>query len=207
VHSFPAFLAVAAAVTLTPGPSFALLVQTAVVSGRRAALATLAGNGVGVLAWGALSAVGVSALVAASRLGYDLLRAAGAAYLLWLGVRALRTHREAATDAPAPDAGRRQVLRGFRRGALGGLANPKLAVFFVALLPQFLDPHAAVLPAALAMAGTVVACDLVCYGTVAVLVDRFRTALRPRVLRVVERCTGLVLLGFGVRLATEARPA
>jgi threonine/homoserine/homoserine lactone efflux protein len=57
------------------------------------------------------------------------------------------------------------------------------------------------------MAGTVVGCDVVCYGTVAVLVDRFRTALRPRVLRAVERCTGVVLLGFGVRLATEARPA
>jgi threonine/homoserine/homoserine lactone efflux protein len=90
---------------------------------------------------------------------------------------------------------------------VSSLATPELAVFFVALLPQFPDPGSAVLPAALAMAGTVVACDLLCYGTVAVEVDRFRTALRPRVLRVVERATGVVLLGFGVRLATEARPA
>jgi threonine/homoserine/homoserine lactone efflux protein len=207
VHSFPAFLAVAAAVTLTPGPAFALLVQTAAVSGRRAALATLAGNALGVVAWGALSAVGVSALVAASRLAYDVLRGAGAAYLVWLGVRALRARRTPGTAEPPTGAGRRQVLHAARRGAVSALANPKLAVFFVALLPQFLDPGAAVLPAALAMAGTVVGCDVVCYGTVAVLVDRFRTALRPRVLRAVERCTGVVLLGFGVRLATEARPA
>jgi threonine/homoserine/homoserine lactone efflux protein len=203
VHSLPAFLAVALAVTLTPGPAFALLVQTAAVSGRRAALATLAGNSLAVLSWGALSAVGVSALVTASSAASLVLRVGGAAYLGWLGLRALLV-RGGAHPAEAAAGG---VLRGARRGLVSGLANPKLAVFFVALLPQFLDPGSAVLPAALAMAGTVVACDLLCYGTVAVVVDRFRTALRPRVLRAVERATGVVLLGFGVRLASEARPA
>jgi threonine/homoserine/homoserine lactone efflux protein len=205
VHSFPAFQGVAAAVTLTPGPAFALLVQTAVVSGRRAALTTLLGTSPGVLAWGALSAVGVSALVAASRLAHEVVRGAGAAYLLWLGIRALRARRAPGGAAAAPGDDRR-LLPAARRGLVSGLANPELAVFFVALLPQFLDPGSAV-PVALAMAGTVVACDLLCYGTVAVVVDRFRTALRPRVLRAVERATGVVLLGFGVRLASEARPA
>ena len=74
MHSPPAFLAVAAAVTLTPGPAFALLLQTAAAHGRRVALANIAGNSVGVLTWGALSALGVSALIAANQVAYDVLR-------------------------------------------------------------------------------------------------------------------------------------
>src|ERR1700712_2506117 len=89
MHSPLAFLAVALAVTLTPGPAFALLLQTAAAHGRRIALANIAGNSVGVLTWGALSALGVSALIAANQLAYDVLRLTGAAFLLYLGVRAL----------------------------------------------------------------------------------------------------------------------
>src|ERR1700712_4852238 len=89
MHSPLAFLAVALAVTLTPGPAFALLLQTAAAHGRRAALANIAGNSVGVLIWGALSALGVSALIAANEIAYDVLRLGGAAFLLYLGARAL----------------------------------------------------------------------------------------------------------------------
>lgn len=89
VRSIPSFLAVAAAVTLIPGPAFALVLQVAAVHGRRAALANIAGNSVGVLAWGLMSAAGVSALIAANQLAYDALRLTGAVFLLWMGVRAL----------------------------------------------------------------------------------------------------------------------
>jgi RhtB (resistance to homoserine/threonine) family protein len=207
MRSLPAFLAVAAAVTLTPGPAFALLLQTAAVHGRRTALATIAGNSVGVLTWGALSAAGVSALVAASEVAYDVLRLAGAAYLVWLGVQALRPRRGAGDGVDAGTAARdtQQAWRAARRGLVNSLANPKLALFFVALFPQFVTPGAAVLPAALTMAAVIVAFDCLWYGTVAVVVDHARRALRPRVLRAVERVTGAVLLGFGVRLAAEGR--
>jgi threonine/homoserine/homoserine lactone efflux protein len=200
VHSLPAFLAVALAVTLTPGPAFALLVQTAAVSGRRAALATLAGNSLAVLSWGALSAVGVSALVTASSAASVALRVGGAAYLGWLGLRTLVARSAAAPHAGAAGGG---ALRAGRRGAVSGLANPKLAVFFVALLPQFLVPGTAQLPAALAMAAVVVGCDVVVYGAVVLAVDRFRRVLRPRVLGAVRRVSGAVLLGAGVRLAVS----
>jgi threonine/homoserine/homoserine lactone efflux protein len=206
VRSLPAFLAVALAVTLTPGPAFALLVQTAAVYGRRSALANIAGNSVGVLVWGILSALGVSALVAANQLAYDVLRLTGAAFLLWLGVRALAGRGSAghgsdgALPAPAQTA-----WRAARKGLVNSLANPKLAVFFVALFPQFLRPGAAVLPAALAMAIVIVTFDIVVYGSVAVVVDRFRQALRPRLVRRLERTSGAILLVFGIRLAREAR--
>ncbi len=206
MRSLPAFLAVALAVTLTPGPALALLVQTAALHGRRSALANIAGNSVGVLAWGVLSAVGISALVAANQFAYDVLRLTGAAFLLWLGVRALagRTSlgHEAAASPPGPS---QSARRAARKGLVNSLANPKLAVFFVALFPQFLRPGAAVLPAALAMAAVIVAFDVVVYGSVALIVDRFRQALRPRLLRAVERTSGAILLVFGLRLAREAR--
>jgi threonine/homoserine/homoserine lactone efflux protein len=168
---------------------------------------------VGVLVWGALSAAGVSALVAASEVAYDTLRLAGAAYLVWLGVQALRPHRgDAAASGepgePGAAAGattHRDTWRAARRGLVNSLANPKLALFFVALFPQFVAPGAAVLPAALAMAAVIVAFDVLWYGSVALLVDRARRALRPRLVAAVEKVTGAVLLGFGLRLAAESR--
>ena len=162
----------------------------------------------GVLAWGALSTAGVSALVTANRMAYDLLRGAGAAYLVHLGLRALlaRGHRHGSAVAAGRPLGTPPgVRRAAVRAVVNGLANPKLAVFFVAVLPQFLSPGTPVLPAALAMGGVIVGFDVVIYGAVAVLVDRFRRVVRPRLLRALERATGAVLLAFGVRLATEAR--
>jgi threonine/homoserine/homoserine lactone efflux protein len=208
MHSPFAFLAVAAAVTLTPGPAFALLLQTAAAHGRRVALANIAGNSVGVLIWGALSALGVSALLAANQLAYDVLRLGGAAFLLWLGVRALLARGSASpvgvsssTEAPQ----RNQSWRAMRKGLVNCLANPKLAVFFVALFPQFLTPGTPVLPAALGMAAVIVLFDVIVYGTVAIVVDRFREALRPKLMQRLSQTSGAVLVLFGLRLAGEAR--
>jgi threonine/homoserine/homoserine lactone efflux protein len=208
VHSPPAFLAVAAAVTLTPGPAFALLLQTAAAHGRRVALANIAGNSIGVLIWGVLSALGVSALVAANQLAYDVLRLSGAAFLLWLGVRALLARGTASpvgASSLSERPQRNQSIRALRKGLFNSLANPKLAVFFVALFPQFLTPTTPVLPAALSMAGVIVLFDVIVYGTVAIVVDRFRDVLRPVFMRRLSQASGGVLVLFGLRLAREAR--
>lgn len=207
MHSPLAFLAVAAAVTLTPGPAFALLLQTAAAHGRRVALANIAGNSVGVLIWGALSALGVSALIAANQLAYDVLRLGGAAFLLYLGTRALLARGSASvvTLSAREEGARNESLRALRKGLVNCLANPKLAVFFVALFPQFLTPGTAVLPAALGMAGVIVLFDIVVYGTVAIVVDRFRAVIRPIVMRRLSQASGAVLVLFGLRLAREAR--
>ncbi len=213
MHSLPAFLAVAAVLTLSPGPALALLLQVSALHGRRAAFANILGNSLGVLVWGAIAAVGVSALVAANELAYDALRAAGAMFLLCLGVRALFArpggHRPVGGGPGAavlpPRATRSVVWRAGRRGLVNSLANPKLAVFFCSLFPQFLTPDAAVLPAALAMAGVIVVLDIVWYGSLALAVDRLRARWRPRLLRRLEQISGTVLIAFGLRLATESR--
>jgi threonine/homoserine/homoserine lactone efflux protein len=208
VHSPLAFLAVAAAVTLTPGPAFALLLQTAAAHGRRVALANIAGNSAGVLIWGALSALGVSALISANELAYDALRLTGAAFLLYLGVRALLARGSAsAVTVSAHEAveGKDLAWRAARKGLVNCLANPKLAVFFVALFPQFLTPGTPVLPAALGMAGVIVLLDVIVYGSVAIAIDRFREVLRPIVMRRLSQASGAVLVLFGLRLAREAR--
>jgi threonine/homoserine/homoserine lactone efflux protein len=211
MRSIPTFLAVAALVTLSPGPAFALLLQVAAVHGRRVALANIAGNSVGVLTWGVLSAVGVSALIAANELAYDALRLGGALFLLWLGARALWRSRRPGTVPTTEAAGdssgwsRSAAWRAARKGLVNSLANPKLAVFFVALFPQFLTPGAPVLPAALAMATVIVTFDVLWYGSVAMAVDRFRRILRPRFARWLERVSGAALIAFGLRLSAETR--
>ena len=196
--SIPEFLLVALVLTLTPGPATALVLRVAARDGRRAALATATGNSVGVLMWGCLSAVGVSSLILASEIAYDVLRIGGAAILIYLGARSILRRGDDSVDIP-------RGKHGWRTGVITAVANPKLAIFFVALFPQFLSPHAAVLPAALAMAAVVVAYDMIWFSLLAFAVDRAGTVLRPRVRRTIERCTGGVMVGLGVSIAAEAR--
>lgn len=197
------FLPVAFVVTMTPGPATALVIRNAVRGGRREALLTAAGNSAGILVWSLLSAVGISALVAASEAAFIALKVVGAGVLLWLGIRTLRHSR--ARSAPVGAAPSVRAARTpLREGVVTAMANPKLAVFFIALFPQFVPAGTAVLPAALVMAATVVACDLIWFSVLATVVARGRDALRDTWLaRRMELLTGAVLIGLGVRLAFE----
>jgi threonine/homoserine/homoserine lactone efflux protein len=174
-------------------------VRVAARDGRRAATQAIVGNSAGVLFWGALSAVGVSSLILASRIAYDVLRVGGAAVLVVIGLRALLARE------PASRTAERRASAGWRAGLITSVSNPKLAAFFVALFPQFVRPGAPVLPLALGMAAAIVVFDLVWYSTLAFTVDRARTIVRPHLQRRLERVTGAVMVGFGVKLATEAR--
>jgi threonine/homoserine/homoserine lactone efflux protein len=199
VHSIWEFLLVALIVTLTPGPATALVLRVAARDGRQAALATVAGNSVGVLGWASLSAVGVSSLILASQIAYDVLRFGGAAVLIVLGVRSLLHRGKDEAIAPPPR------ITGWRIGLLTSVANPKLAVFFVALFPQFLSPGSAVLPEALGMGVIIVMYDIVWFGLLAYSVDRAGRVLRPKVRRIMERTTGGVMVALGISVAAEAR--
>ena len=193
-----AFAAVAALLTVTPGADTALVLRAAVGGGPRAAMVAGAGVCLGVLVWGAATAVGLAALVAASPTAYDALRLAGAAYLLWLGIRTWRTAGEP-HDAPRSN-------RWFRTGLLTNLLNPKVAVFYVSFLPQFVPDGVPVLPASLLLACGHAVEGLLWFGLLATATDRLRHVLaRETVRRVVERVTATVLVGFGVRLALESR--
>jgi threonine/homoserine/homoserine lactone efflux protein len=194
-----AFAPVAVLLTVTPGAATALVVRSAAVGGRRAALATTVGNSIGVLAWGCFAAMGIAAVVATSAEAFTAVKLVGAVVLVVLGLQSLRGQRG--------DEGPRRARRApLRDGLVTSLANPKLAVFFVALFPQFVPDGAPVLPSALLMAAMIVSFDLVWYSALAYLVARARRAFveGPWLARA-QRFTGAVLVGLGVRLALERR--
>jgi threonine/homoserine/homoserine lactone efflux protein len=199
VHSLLLFAGVALLVTLTPGPATAMLIRSALRGGRRDALLTTFGNSVGIFFWGAASAAGVSALVDASEAAFVALKVAGGIVLVYLGVQSFR-HRA------TPPAERRLRLGGpFREGVVTSLANPKLAVFFVALFPQFLARGQATVPLGLAMAGLIVSLDLIWFSTLAFVITRAKSAVAERWGRRIERVTGSVMIGLGLRVALETR--
>ena len=200
LRALVAFAPVAALLTVTPGAATALVVRSAATGGRRRALATTVGNSLGVLAWGCFAAMGIAAVVATSAEAFTAVKLVGAVVLVVLGLQSLRGHRDG-RRRPAPARG-----APLRDGLVTSLANPKLAVFFVALFPQFVPAGAPVLPSALLMAAMVVGFDLVWYSALAYLVARARRAFveGPWLARA-QRLTGAVLVGLGVRLAFERR--
>jgi threonine/homoserine/homoserine lactone efflux protein len=201
-----AFVPVAALLTLTPGAATAMVVRNAARGGRRHAFMTTTGNSVGVLAWGCFAAVGIAAVVATSAAAFTAVKVAGAVVLIAMGARSLRGRPSAAT--PEPRRGRAPVTdrAAVREGVVTSIANPKLAVFFVALFPQFVPAGSATLPATLAMASLIVAFDLIWFSALAVVVTRARRGFVDGPWqRRVERLTGAVLIGIAVRLAFEPR--
>ena len=204
LHTLLTFIPVAVLLSITPGAATALVVRNAARGGRRHAFFTTSGNSIGVLAWGCFAAIGIAAVVATSAAVFDAVKLAGAAVLVVIGLRPLLRGGHAADVDP-----RDVTLSGraaLRDGLLTSIANPKLAVFFVALFPQFIPRGAPVLPSALAMALVIVAVDLLWYSTLALLVARARNAfIAGGWGQRVERLTGAVLIGLGIRLALERR--
>jgi threonine/homoserine/homoserine lactone efflux protein len=203
-----AFALVAALLTITPGVDTALVIRATLSGGRATGLRTAAGVCSGVLTWGLLSAVGVSAVLTASRVAYDVLRVAGAAYLLHLGVRTLlRTRHHSSADAHDPPHAHPTTTprrAAFRTGMLTNLLNPKVGVFYVTLLPQFIPGGAPVLPTSMLLAGIHATEGIAWLSLLCLVVSRVGAVMRrPSVRRGLERVTGLVLIGFGARVAVE----
>jgi threonine/homoserine/homoserine lactone efflux protein len=197
------FLPVAALLTITPGVATVLVVQRAARDGRRAALMTTAGNELGVLVWALAAAIGVAAVVAASAAVFTAVKIAGALVLVAMGLRALL---ERGTVSGAPRLPAAHERSAFGSGLVTAIANPKLAVFFVALFPQFVPAGSSVVGSALAMALLLVGLDLVWYSVIAVLVARAADAfLHGPWMRRAELACGAVLVALGVRVALEDR--
>ncbi|MCX4800153.1 LysE family translocator [Streptomyces sp. NPDC058682] len=205
---------VLALLTLVPGPDMAIVTKRAVTRGRGDGLRTVAGIAVGLLIWGALTVAGLAALLAASAEVYLVVKLAGAAYLCWLGARALlRPGAEPLARGELDERGERGERAQGRSGSGGGGAwrtglvsnvlNPKIAVFYTGLLPALAPPG---LRPALGMALLVllhVLLTVVWLGTYVYVLSRAgRFFARPRVRRALDRTTGVVLIGFGVRVAT-----
>jgi threonine/homoserine/homoserine lactone efflux protein len=201
-----AFAAVAAVVIVTPGQDTALVVRNTLAGRRAAGLATALGVSAGQAVWALATSAGLAALIVASEQVFVGLKLVGAAYLVFLGAASLL---RAATRRPGPASrgSRTAPLRpcaAFRQGALSNLANPKMAVFFTGLLPQFAADGAFV--DLLGLGLLFAALTIAWLAAYALAVDRASGVLRrPAVRRVLDALTGLVLVALGLRLATDRR--
>ncbi len=203
LENLPAFLLVALVVVFTPGPATALVIRNALRGGTRAAWATTAGNSTGIFLWATASVLGISALVAASEAAFNTLKIVGAIVLVIIGVQSLlHSRRGMPVELDAPARSRNH----YREGLLTSFANPKLAVFFVALFPQFIPEGDPVLPATVMMALIIVVMDLIWFTVIALAVSRAKRVLtEPKWQRRMEAASGSVLVALGIRLALISR--
>ena len=202
-----AFMGVAFALIVVPGPSVLFVISRGVALGRRAAVTTVVGNAAGVYVQVVAVALGIGALVERSVLLFRVLSLVGAAYLVVLGVRALRGRRglAEALEVPVAPASTGRILR---EGFVVGLANPKVIVFFAAVLPQFTDPARGHVPIQLLVLGAIfVGIALVSDSAWGVAAGTARAwlARSPRRLAALGGTGGLVLIGLGLRLAVTGR--
>ena len=205
-----AFLGISLLVIVTPGQDTALTIRNTLLGGRRGGISTALGVATGQTVWALAASAGVAALIVASEPGFVALRVVGAAYLVLLGVQALRSavrgeHRPSAgaDDGAAHGPGSRPA---YRQGALSNLANPKMAVFFTSLLPQFAPHGEAAFFGLLALGLVFVALTLAWLVAYAIVVARAsELLLRPRVRRALDALTGTVLVALGLRLASSER--
>lgn len=206
VGDVAAFVGVVALIVVLPGPDMALVLQNGLARGRRAAVETAIGINAGLLVWAVAAALGIAALLHASAPAFTLLKLAGAAYLVWLGLRALHEAWRGSVDAPAEHLARRRKSSPFRQGLLSNLLNPKIALVFTTLIPQFVDPGGPVAAQTLLLAAIFIGLGLVWLTSYAFLVARVGALLRRSGLRrALNAVTGTVLTALGVRLAFERR--
>ena len=211
--SLAAFALIALVLTVTPGADMALVTRNTVSRGRLAALCTTLGICVACSIHAVASSVGLSALLATSALAFSIVKFVGAGYLIWLGFCTLRDARRAA-QTPAGTLGGGGHAPGIRRlrqsaaeGLLTNLLNPKVALFYLMVLPQFTLAGAPVLPRSLMLASIHIGFGLIWLTLYATFIHHLRRVLTaPNVKCWVERVTGAVLLGLGLRLAIERRP-
>ncbi|ANN18129.1 lysine transporter LysE [Amycolatopsis orientalis] len=190
---------------MAPGPDFLVVTRSAILGGRKAGIAAGLGIALGVFVWVVAIALGVAAILTASAIAFTVVKLIGAAYLIFLGVKAWLAVRrgdyaelkDKVTPVVAPRAA-------FRHGLLTNLLNPKVAVFFLALLPQFL-PHSATTAETLQLAGLATMVAVVWTFVLATLVGslrRFFTAGRVR--RAMDAVMGTLLVGLGIRVAVQS---
>jgi threonine/homoserine/homoserine lactone efflux protein len=200
-----AFSVAAGLLTLTPGLDTALVLRTAASEGPKRATLAAVGVCIGTLGWGAIVAFGLGALLVASQLAYNVLKWAGAAYLVWLGLQLILQPRRK-FDLGGAVAGPRSSLGWLWKGALNNLLNPKAGVFYVSFLPQFIPEGVPAGPFAFGLACLHVVMGLAYF---AVLIGATRPLQgilqRSAVVTWLDRLTGGVFLAFGVRLALDRR--
>jgi threonine/homoserine/homoserine lactone efflux protein len=192
------FTAAATLLTLTPGVDTAMVLRSAATGGPKRGIAAAAGICLGLFVWGLGAASGLSLLLAASRTGFMVVKFCGAAYLLWLGINMWR-HRTQAAAAPANEAAGTRAA--FRRGFTSNMLNPKVGVFYITFLPQFIPAHVSVPAFSMLLTCINLGLDIIWFAAlIALTVPLTRTLAQPAVKRAMDRVTGATLIGFGLRL-------
>jgi RhtB (resistance to homoserine/threonine) family protein len=203
-----AFTVVAAIVTVIPGADMALVARSVLTRGRRAGYITSLGVCTGLWVHAVASALGLSAILLTSAALFSAVKVVGALYLVALGVSSLRSALNARAGAPTPVviATARDAPRAFAQGLLSNLLNPKVALFYLTLLPQFVRPGDPVLARSLLLAGIHVVIGLAWLVIYTYFLGRLGALMRrPRVRSLLEGVTGAVLVGLGARLAWDRR--
>jgi threonine/homoserine/homoserine lactone efflux protein len=204
--SLVAFALISLGMVLTPGPNMIYLVSRSIAQGRRAGLISLGGVALGFVFYMVCAALGITALLLAVPFAYDALRFGGALYLLYLAWQAVRPGGRSpfqVRDLPSDSAGRL-----FTMGFVTNLLNPKIAVMYLSLLPQFLDPErGSIFAQSLILGSTQIVISVGVNAVIAILPGSIATVLagRPAWLVLQRWLMGTVLAGLAVRMATEAR--
>lgn len=207
LQSLVAFVAVSAVVICTPGQDTVLTIRNTLAGGRRGGIATAGGVALGQAIWTLAASAGVVALVSASEPAFRMLKLAGAVYLVYLGAQSLhsalvgRVH----VHGSVADARRHAPGQALRQGLISNLGNPKMAIFFASLLPQFAPRGSGSFAVLVALGLCFCAMTFAWLTLYAVAVARLRRFLAGRVRRAFDALTGIVLVAFGARLATESR--
>lgn len=199
------FLAASVALILVPGPAQALVVAKTLAGGRRSGALAAVGLNIGTLFHTATAALGLSAILATSALAFSIVKYAGAAYLIYLGIRAVRSKVSLAVSSALPDSSARSTLG---QAIATGILNPKVALFFLAFLPQFVSTDSAHAAGQSAVLGLVFAAQTVLVfgllgwfaGTIGGWLQR-----RANLGRRLDQATGVLFIGLGLRLAAESR--
>jgi threonine/homoserine/homoserine lactone efflux protein len=201
------FALVAGLVTIIPGLDTALVLRAALTQSKLHAWASAVGIGTGALVWGVAAAVGASALLAASELAFTILKLAGAGYMVFLGIRLIvLSFRKGIHELPALERPGGSIRAAFLRGLLNNLLNPKVGVFYVATIPQFLAVGVAPLWMGLLLALVHDAESIIWFAALIYGAQALRRWLNsPRVERIIDRVTGSILIAFGAVVASESR--
>lgn len=199
---FVAFIAAATLLTITPGVDTAMVLRAAATEGPRSAILAGVGISIGCLIWAGAASVGLGALLHASELAYTILKWVGAGYLVWLGLKLLLKPRRHLSESaiPAAQAG----YAAMRAGFFTNITNPKIGVFYVTFLPQFIPQSANVAAHSLFLAFVHIALSVVWFAAlIAATVPLGRMLRRPSVVQNLDRITGGLFVGFGLKLAVS----
>jgi threonine/homoserine/homoserine lactone efflux protein len=209
--TYTAFAAIALLLVAAPGPSLFLLVKNSPALGARIGLLNIIGICAAILCHATLSLIGVSAIVLSSATAFSALKFLGACYLAFLGALALRdawSGKAVANVGSPTDTKRVTPFHALAEGWFTNILNPKPAMFYVAIFPQFLDPSGHIIAQGLSLGALHAGIAFLWYGIVVIAMDQVCAVLRrPAVARGIKGLTGVLLIGFGARLATLRAPA